>query len=193
MSSERFVMSRPTLAAFAVAVAGVLALAGCGGQDAAQSSESAESSKSSESAPGEANRAESAQSTLTFTATTVDGKEFDAAELGGRPSVLWFWAPWCPTCMAQSSYVLGLAEEHGEAVNIVGVASLGALPEMEEFIDRTKTADLTHLDDGNGEVWRHFDITAQSTFALVDESGVVTYSGYLEPEDLRQRVATLVG
>jgi thiol-disulfide isomerase/thioredoxin len=134
-----------------------------------------------------------ADSALTFTATTVDGADLAAADLAGKPTVLWFWAPWCPTCVSQSPQVLDLAEEHGDAVNVVGVAGLDEPGAMADFIEMTGTGSLTHLDDEEGAVWRQFGITAQSTFAVLDEDGVVTYTGYLEPDELADRVAELVG
>ncbi len=133
------------------------------------------------------------QSALTFTATTVDGDQFDAASLGGEPAVFWFWAPWCTTCAAEAPYVARLEGKYGGELNVVGVASLGQPSEMVEFIERTHTGDLTHLNDEAGAVWQHFGITAQSTFALVDSNGAVTYSGYLEPDELFDRVAELDG
>ena len=35
---------------------------------------------------------------LAFRATTVDGTAFAGAELAGKKTVLWFWAPWCTVC-----------------------------------------------------------------------------------------------
>jgi thiol-disulfide isomerase/thioredoxin len=150
-------------------------------------------SASPDAAEPDAAEPEHADSELTFTATTVDGADFAAADLAGRPTVLWFWAPWCPTCVSQSPQVLDLAEEHGDAVNVVGVAGLDEPGAMAEFIEMTGTDELTHLNDEEGAVWRQFGITAQSTFAVLDENGVVTYTGHLEPDELAGRVAELAG
>jgi thiol-disulfide isomerase/thioredoxin len=160
--------ARRTLSALAAAAA--LSLASCGTDQAAPLG---------------------GQSELTFTATTVDGEPFDAASLEGKPAVFWFWAPWCSTCAAEAPYVLDLAKQYGDRVNVVGVASLGQRSEMAEFIERTGTSSLTHLNDEVGAVWQHFGITAQATFALVDSAGAVTYTGYLEPDELTARVADL--
>lgn len=165
--------TRRTLGAIVVAVA--LAIAGCGDEQGGESG------------------ATGGQSELTFTATTVDGAEFDATSLKGKPAVFWFWAPWCSTCAAEAPYVARLEGKYDGGLNVVGVASLGQRSEMVEFIERTHTGDLTHLNDEAGAVWQHFGITAQSTFALVDSSGAVTYSGYLEPDELYDRVAALDG
>jgi thiol-disulfide isomerase/thioredoxin len=173
-----------------VVVAGSLLLAGCA---ADTDSPAAGSVVTAEPNATEAPSAEPDDSALTFTATTVDGADFAAADLAGRPTVLWFWAPWCPTCVSQSPQVLDLAEKHGDAVNVVGVAGLDEPGAMADFIEMTGTGDLTHLNDEEGAVWRQFGITAQSTFAVLDENGVVTYSGHLEPDELADRVAELVG
>jgi thiol-disulfide isomerase/thioredoxin len=164
----------------AIVASGVIALAGCGGGDG-----------SSEGGGGRADQL--AGSALTFTAATIDGEPFDAADLAGSPAVFWFWAPWCSTCVAEAPHVLDLAEKHGDAVNIVGVASLGTLAEMKDFIELTATESLTHLNDEPGAVWQHFEITPQSTFAVVDASGEVVDSGYFEPQALADQLAALVG
>ncbi|MGI5190251.1 TlpA family protein disulfide reductase [Promicromonospora sp. CA-289599] len=180
----------------AVVASGSLVLAGCASTDRSPTTDDAvatEASSPGPSSPGPEAAEPETGSALTFTATTVDGADFAAADLAGRPTVLWFWAPWCPTCVSQSPQVLDLAEQHGDAVNIVGVAGLDESAAMADFIEMTRTDGLTHLDDEEGAVWRQFGITEQSTFALLDENGVVTYTGHLEPDELAGRVAELAG
>lgn len=168
--------TRRALAALAAAAA--LVIASCGTDEAG----------GSDAASGGGGKSE-----LTFTAVTLDGEDFSAASLEGKPAVFWFWAPWCTTCAAEAPHVLDLEKQYGDQVNIVGVASLGHPDEMNEFIERTDTSSLTHLNDQVGAVWQHFGITAQSTFALVDSAGAVTYTGYLEMDELSDRVAELAG
>src|SRR4051812_29119099 len=57
-----------------------------------------------------------------FTGTTVDGKPFSGASLAGRPTVLWFWAPWCPTCLQQAPGVREAFKRSSGDVNFLGVA-----------------------------------------------------------------------
>ena len=94
---------------------GVLLLAGCaggsGGDLAREPSVSAstEASVPPESAAGESGGgeadgkspdekggqvADSVPKNLDFSGTTVSGDEFQGASLAGRPTLLWFWAPW---------------------------------------------------------------------------------------------------
>lgn len=129
--------------------------------------------------------------TLAFTGETIDGEAFDGTQLAGVPTVLWFWAPWCPTCRAQVSGVEAVADQFAGEVNVVGV---GGLSDSDAIIDFARgVAGPTHLVDEEGAVWRHFGITAQSTFVMLDADGKVVRDGYLDNEGLEKAVAELAG
>ncbi len=130
---------------------------------------------------------------LQFSATTVDGAPFNAATLAGRPTVLWFWAPWCPTCAGEAPQVARLAARYTGRVNVVGVAGLDKLPAMREFVTRMKVSGFVNLADESGTVWRRFGITAQATYVLLDAAGRVVYTGYLDDTELAARLARLAG
>lgn len=106
---------------------------------------------------------------LSFTATTLEDEVFDGEQLAGTPSVLWFWAPWCPTCRAQAPAVSDLATEYDGDVNVVGVGGAAAASEIEGVARDIDGP--THLIDEPGAVWQHFKITAQSTYVIVDADG----------------------
>ncbi len=125
-----------------------------------------------------------------FTATTLAGEEFDGESLAGSPAVLWFWAPWCPTCIMQIPTVTGLAEEHGDEVAVVAVGGLDTAAEISAMAERN-IPHVTHLVDDEGVVWKHFGVTAQSTFAVLDADGQVVREGKISDEDLMALVADL--
>lgn len=129
---------------------------------------------------------------LDFTSETVDGDTFDGSTLAGRPTVLWFWAPWCPTCWAQISGVGALAETYGTEVNVVGVGSLDEQSAIEGFAAEV-SPDVTLLADPDGAVWRQLGVTAQSTYVVLDEAGAEQASGYLDDAELEVLVEDLVG
>jgi hypothetical protein len=64
---------------------------------------------------------------------------------------------------------------------------------MQRFIDLTGVGDLAHLADREGVVWQRFDITSQSSFAVLDADGVVVASGLIRPTDLPDHLDRLVG
>lgn len=130
---------------------------------------------------------------LAFSGTTLEGKPFNAAALAGKPVLLWFWAPWCSVCAAEAPDVLRAHQRHSGKLSVLGVAGLDDLDNMQPFVDRTNTGPITHLGDPTGEIWRRFKVTQQSTYVLLDAAGKVTFSGVLGGDDLRDKVAELVG
>lgn len=148
------------------------------------------SDKSPEKTPGSSQQA--TPELLDFTSTTVDGEAFDGASLAGRPTVLWFWAPWCPTCRGQIPQVEQLASDHAGDLNVIGIGSLDSAEAISEFAGDVEG--VTHLEDVEGELWKRFEVTEQSSFVVLDADGTVTFeAGYGGSEDLDAEVESLLG
>jgi peroxiredoxin len=131
---------------------------------------------------------------LRFRATTVDGGQFDAATLAGRPVVLWFWAAWCPRCAAAADDVKALQSAYAGKVNVVGVAGLGSgAKPMREFVDRHGIGGFPNVADDDGAVYRAFGVRAQDTYVILDAAGTTVHKGALSPDELRSRVTALAG
>lgn len=141
-------------------------------------------------AASEAPAAPAVPEVLQFASQTVDGQAFDGATLAGKPTLLWFWAPWCPVCRGQIPQVQGIAGEYDGEVNVVGVGSLDDAAAIGEFAGDADG--VTHLLDENGEVWARFGIVEQSSFVLLDAEGnEVLRAGYGGTDDLEASVAAL--
>ncbi|MGB5953467.1 MAG: redoxin family protein [Ornithinimicrobium sp.] len=206
-------------ALIAALTAGAFTLSGCGQSEtepaasadsatedtaAEQESNEATEASESESTDGDSVEADSGDSDsaqaapaaggadLSFSATTLEGEAFEGAQLAGKPAVLWFWAPWCPTCLAQAPTVGELADEYDGEVNVVGVGGAAESSEIEGVAKDIEGP--THLIDEPGVVWQHFEITAQSTYVILDADGkVVTDGEFLSDEQLRETVAEVAG
>ncbi|BFU44112.1 TlpA family protein disulfide reductase [Krasilnikovia sp. MM14-A1004] len=169
----------------AVAAAGLVATtAGC----AARPSTAPAAAAGGAAAAGAA----AVPATLRFTGRTLDGAAFDAATLAGRPTVLWFWAPWCATCAAEAQSVADLKDEYGDRLAVLGIAGMGDNTAMHRFVADLNVGTVPHLDDGQGVVWRRFGITEQSTYVLLDRTGAVRVSGYLDDLQLTAQIKALV-
>ncbi|MEU7609742.1 redoxin domain-containing protein [Micromonospora sp. NPDC049204] len=130
---------------------------------------------------------------LRFTGTTLTGAAFDAAQLAGKPVVLWFWAPWCATCASQAWTVAEIAPRYRETVPIIGVAGLGEQRAMKEFVTEFDLAGTPQIEDRKGALWKRFRVTEQSIFVIIDRNGRVVHQGFLDGEALAARVAALAG
>lgn len=180
-------------AVFALLLAALLTGCGSDPTTVADPASTSATTAPSSAAPTPADAKESpaaTRKTLDFSATTVEGRQFDGASLAGKPAVLWFWAPWCPTCRGQIDGVSALADEYGDAVSFVGVGSLDQPSAIAGFADEVP-ADFPHLQDPEGAVWRHFGVIEQSTYVVLDAHGTVVSEGYLSDADLGDLVAGL--
>jgi len=129
---------------------------------------------------------------LRFTAVTVDDQEFEGASLAGRDAVLWFWAPWCTVCRAEAPHVASVAAAAGNDVTFVGVAGLGEIPAMQDFVADYDVSGFTHLADMDGTIWQRFGVVEQPAYAFVDDSGAVSVlRGALGADRLAAEVALL--
>lgn len=130
--------------------------------------------------------------TLAFSSATVGGGHFEGASLLGSPAVLWFWAAWCPRCRAKATDVKAVQAAHDGKVTFVGVAGLGSgSGAMAQFVSQLGLGGFTQLADDEGSVWRHFGVTEQEFFIILDRNGTVVHKGPLGADELRDRVAAL--
>ncbi len=164
----------------AALVMGLLTLAGCGTTTASESQ-----------AAGGAPIGTGKVADYDFTGTTLSGEALEGSTLKGKPAVLWFWAPWCPTCRAQIPNLSHLAEQYAGKVSVVGVGGLDSAGAIEDLAARIPN--VTHLIDDRGLLWRHFRVTAQSTFTVISSDGEIVSEGYLEDAQLNALVAQLAG
>ncbi|QFG22135.1 redoxin family protein [Actinomadura sp. WMMB 499] len=181
--------------AIVVVLGSVLFAAGCGGEAEPAAAEPAASAAGSPAPRQSGGTGEDVPEALGFAGETLDGKAFDGASLAGRPVVFWFWAPWCPKCVADGPDVAAAAAKYGDRVSFVGIGGLEKdRARLREFVSRTGTGGLTHLDDTGGELYAHFGVTTQSSFVFMAPDGTTDdASGPLGTAELARRVDGLLG
>ena len=129
---------------------------------------------------------------LRFTGKTLDGASFDAVRMAGKPTILWFWAPWCATCASEAMSIADLQDQYAGRLNILGIAGMGDNKAMHEFVSDLEVGAVPHLDDGPGKLWKKFGITQQSTYVILDRAGQVVTTSYLDDLQLTTKVKSLV-
>jgi thiol-disulfide isomerase/thioredoxin len=132
---------------------------------------------------------------LDFEGVTIDGKAFSGSSIAGKPVVFWFWAPWCPTCMAEGPAVAKAAAKHGDKVAFVGVGGLDdSKDRLKRFVSRTDTGGFVHLDDRTGKLYAHFKVTTQSSYLFMTADGKTSKaSGPLDESALDRHIDKLIG
>nr|WP_308129352.1 redoxin domain-containing protein [Actinoplanes polyasparticus] len=185
--------------ALLAATAGVLLTAACGSEP--EEAAFVEPPPSTAAAPAPSVSASSGATqappvtvpaTLKFSGKTLDGKPFDATTLAGKPTILWFWAPWCATCASEAQSVRDLQDEFGSRLNFLGIAGMGGNRDMHQFVKDLEVGNVTHLDDQAGRIWKKFKITEQSLYVVLDRAGTVVTTGYLDDLQLTSQVKSLV-
>lgn len=129
-----------------------------------------------------------------FNGKTLNGSAFEVAALRGKPTVFWFWTPWCTVCRADAPGIASLQGELGEDINFVGVAAQGTASEMVAFASETGVTGFPHLADLDSSIWSHFGVPYQPSYVFVDASGNSTLSvGSRSISELEAELRELIG
>ncbi|WP_144276256.1 redoxin domain-containing protein [Demequina sp. NBRC 110053] len=164
-------------AALAASVVGALALSGCASADPVGQVEESATSTAPAARPGP----------FDFTAQTVAGDTLAGESLKHRDVILWFWAPWCPTCLVEGKdHVSAAMAQLPEGVELVGVAGrITDDTEVAQFLEFTGTGDATHVLDSDGAIWESFGVALQPAFYFVNDDGTFEKGGSgLTAEDI---------
>jgi cytochrome c biogenesis protein CcmG/thiol:disulfide interchange protein DsbE len=65
--------------------------------------------------------------------TTLQRETFDLEQTRGKPTVVNFFASWCPSCATEAADVAAFAEAHPD-VNVVGVAIRDRRADLRRFV-----------------------------------------------------------
>jgi len=130
---------------------------------------------------------------LQFSATTLSGAPFNGATLQGKPSVLWFWTPWCPFCNAEAPGVSQVAAAN-RAVTFVGVAAHSDVGAMQDFVSKYNL-NFTNLNDTDGSIWARYNVPWQPAYVFYRADGTSTFvnnpTSAMSQQELSGRVAAL--
>jgi len=127
-----------------------------------------------------------------FSSTTLDGQSVTQATYEGKPTIMWFWAPWCSVCRGEAPTISEVAGELDGSVDVVGVAALGSTEEMDTFVSDTGIGNISNLNDPDAEVWSVFGVASQPAFAFIGADGSIdVVAGSLDKEEILERAANL--
>ncbi|HET9985013.1 MAG TPA: TlpA disulfide reductase family protein [Longimicrobiales bacterium] len=121
---------------------------------------------------------------------TLDGRPVDLATVTAQgPTLIEFWAVWCPVCRALEPRVRAAQAKYGKQMRFVSVAV--SVNESRERVKRHVAAHNTpgeHYFDRSGKAADAYDVPATSYVVVVDRKGKVVYTGLGEGQDLEAAV-----
>ena len=110
-----------------------------------------------------------------LTVTRMDGRHatYELTQLASaeKPTLLWFWAPWCPVCNGEAPKIQQLAEQHATRSTWSRSAAATTSPTAPAFVDRHGLTAPTMLFDESMQVWEHYRIPGQPGAILLDTDG----------------------
>ncbi len=110
---------------------------------------------------------------LQFRTVTLSGEEFDGASILGTPTLLWFWASWCPICNAEAPAIADALDELPAGVQVIGVPGRSGQDGMVRFVEQHGLSDIVQIVDADGSIWSNFSVVSQPALALIDAEGNV--------------------
>jgi peroxiredoxin len=131
-----------------------------------------------------------------FTVPTLEGDVFQLSEQRDRPTIIFFMAYWCPTCIPEARALAQLKEEYGDTLRIIALdIDPSSTPEaLANFKHVSANGAFTWAFDAGQEVTRRYQVRSLDTTVIVDETGRVVYrDGFVTPYETLKEALALIG
>jgi peroxiredoxin len=108
-------------------------------------------------------------------ARALDGRQVELPV--GKPSVVFFFAGWCGSCIPEAAALGKLHREHGEAVDIVAVSiDPGDTPDtIEQFMQAAGSPAYPVLHDRDDSIRAAYEVASLDVTVITGADGKVTY------------------
>lgn len=133
-----------------------------------------------------------------FNIKTIDGTEVSLSSFYSKPTLLGFWATWCPPCNAEAPEIQKLWERYGDQVNFVMVDSSVAngrdTPEgIKEWMEQGSYSYPVYYDE-TGEAAFVTEVYYLPTMYVLDSEGhlLTAFSGTLDVASGSQLIEQLL-
>lgn len=123
----------------------------------------------------------------------LSGGTVGLADFKGRPLILLFWAPWCPTCNADvRGWQRAYAEAKARGVALLGVGLLDNRQACAAFVSAYHLS-FPNAYDADGRAARAYGFTYQPYWAVISRTGMVLRTGYISggETELRRTIEVL--
>ncbi len=112
-----------------------------------------------------------------FSLPTLGGDTFTLSEQRGEPTIVFFMAYWCGTCIPESQALAQLKGEYGDKLNIVAIdLDPSSTPQaLEQFKQAAGGESLTWAFDTDQQVASNYQVRSLDTTLVLNAEGVIVY------------------
>lgn len=112
-----------------------------------------------------------------FTVEMLDGSSVTLSALQGKPTLLIFWATWCPPCRAELSHLQeGVIDLYGDKITVLPISRGEKRETVEEFLTKMGYTFAVGL-DGDQSIYRKYATNYIPRCWVIDSKGEVVYAG----------------
>ena len=112
-----------------------------------------------------------------FTVEMLDGSSVTLSALQGKPTLLIFWATWCPPCRAELSHLQeGVIDVYGDKITVLPISRGEKRETVEEFLTKMGYTFAVGL-DGDQSIYRKYASNYIPRCWVIDSKGEVVYAG----------------
>jgi peroxiredoxin len=123
-----------------------------------------------------------------FTVEMLDGSKVTLSALQGKPTLLIFWATWCPPCRLELSKLQEhIIDRYGDKINVLPISRGEERAKVEEYISKMGYTFVVGL-DGDQSIYRKYATNYIPRCFVIDANGKVLYSGVGYDEAIAQEV-----
>ncbi|PRZ17048.1 thiol-disulfide isomerase/thioredoxin [Laceyella sediminis] len=131
----------------------------------------------SQSEKGSVQRDEAPQQEMrapNFSLKTLDGKTVEVKKNNGKPTLINFWASWCPPCKVEMPHIQKAYEKYGDRVNflMVNLTAMDDETKMKQYL-KEEGYSFPVLLDRTGEVSQMYQAISIPTTYIVDRNGII--------------------
>jgi thiol-disulfide isomerase/thioredoxin len=112
-----------------------------------------------------------------FSVPTLDGKTFTLSEQRGKPTIVFFMAYWCGSCIPEAAALGKLQQEYGDQISIaaVNIDPSATWETIEQFKQAAGNGALVWASDTDQKVMLAYQLRALDTTFILDGEGRIIY------------------
>ena len=123
-----------------------------------------------------------------FTVEMLDGSKVTLSALQGKPTLLIFWATWCPPCRLELSKLQEhIIDRYDDKINVLPISRGEERAKVEEYISKMGYTFAVGL-DGDQSIYRKYATNYIPRCFVIDAKGKVLYSGVGYDEAIAKEV-----